>query len=142
MCLIKQFYDITFCVKSQHNQSEILAFVWTILTRPKQDRGVIFEARCYKGSSTAKFSLAAIFGGRGLIVFDSFQGIPDNAERLVHGARAVMRTPKNRSDRLSEWANRLKEGRGTNKAIVAVANKNARVIWAALHSGESYRQAA
>lgn len=78
--LIKQFYVVTFCVESPHTQTEILAFVRTILTRPREDRGVIVEAGCYKGSSTAKFSLAADLVGRDLVIFDSFQGIPDNSE--------------------------------------------------------------
>jgi transposase len=56
---------------------------------------------------------------------------------LVHGARAVLRTARNRTDRLSEWANLVHARRGANKAIVAVANKNARVIWAVLRRGES-----
>jgi O-methyltransferase len=42
--------------------------------------GVVVEPGCYKGSSTAKFSLIARKAGRDLVVFDSFQGIPDNAE--------------------------------------------------------------
>jgi O-methyltransferase len=42
--------------------------------------GVIVEAGCYKGGSTAKFSLMAEKVNRDLVVFDSFQGIPENAE--------------------------------------------------------------
>ena len=38
------------------------------------------EAGSFKGGSTAKFSLAAAVKGRELVVFDSFQGIPDNSE--------------------------------------------------------------
>jgi len=40
------------------------------------------------------------------------------------------------------WVNELRERRGYNRATVAVANKNARVIWAVLISGEAYRAAA
>jgi hypothetical protein len=36
----------------------------------------------------------------------------------------------------------LRQRRGHNRATVAVANKNARVIWAVLSSGEPYRTAA
>jgi transposase len=61
---------------------------------------------------------------------------------LVHGARAVVRTAKRKSDHYSQWVNELHERRGHNKAIVAVANKNARVIWAVLSSGEPYRATA
>jgi len=38
--------------------------------------------------------------------------------------------------------NELRQRRGYNRATVAVANKNARVIWAVLTSGEPYRAAA
>lgn len=58
---------------------------------------------------------------------------------LVHGARAVVRTAKNKTDARSRWANDLHQRRGHNKAVVAVANKNARIIWAVLSSGEPYR---
>jgi O-methyltransferase len=52
----------------------------TILSLPPQMPGVVVEAGCFKGGSTAKFSLAAHLAGRELVVFDSFQGIPDNEE--------------------------------------------------------------
>ena len=60
---------------------------------------------------------------------------------LVHGARAVVRTAPNKNDQLSTWVNDLRERRGYNRATVAVANKNARIIWAVLRSGEPYRAA-
>jgi transposase len=44
--------------------------------------------------------------------------------------------------RESMWVNELRQRRGYNRATVAVANKNARVIWAVLTSGEPYRPAA
>ena len=62
---------------------EVLAYVTTILKLPKTTEGCIVECGCYKGSSTAKFSLAAKYSGRKLVVFDSFEGIPENDER--HG---------------------------------------------------------
>lgn len=60
---------------------------------------------------------------------------------LVHGARAVVRTAAGKTDRFSLWINDLKERRGMNRAIIAVANRNARIIWALLNSGEEYRPA-
>ena len=36
---------------------------------------------------------------------------------------------------------RIKLARGYNKAAVALANKNARIIWALLTRGENYRPA-
>src|SRR5262245_28072746 len=61
---------------------------------------------------------------------------------LVHGARAVVRTAPNKHDPISRFANEVRARRGFNRATVAVANKNARIIWAVLHSGEPYRHAA
>jgi transposase len=61
---------------------------------------------------------------------------------LVHGGRAVVRTATNKTDPLNQWVNQLRERRGYNRTAVAVANKNARIIWAVLRSGEPYRAAA
>lgn len=61
---------------------------------------------------------------------------------LVHGARAVVRTAVNKGDALNAWVNELRERRGFNRATVAVANKNARIIWAVLRTGEPCRAAA
>ena len=49
------------------------------------------------------------------------------------------RTARRKSDPASEWVNQLRERRGYNRAAVAVANKNARVIWALLQHGGEYR---
>lgn len=58
---------------------------------------------------------------------------------LVHGARAVVRTAPNKTDHNNQWVNQLRQRRGFNRATVAVANKNARIIWAVLRTGEPYR---
>lgn len=58
---------------------------------------------------------------------------------LVHGARAVVRTAGQQQSPFNQWVNQLKERRGYNKATVAVANKNARIIWAVLRTGSEYR---
>jgi len=41
--------------------------------------------------------------------------------------------------RSEQWVNQLRQRRGFNRATVAVANKNARIIWAVLRTGEPYR---
>ena len=61
---------------------------------------------------------------------------------LIHGGRSVVNHVDNKKDVRSLWAKRIKDERGRNKATVAVANKNARIILAMLKSGEDYRQAA
>ncbi len=80
MRLLKQLYVISFKIDSPHTQEEVLSYIQTILSLPRHSKGVVVEAGCYKGSSTAKFSLAAAMAGKELVVFDSFQGMPDHNE--------------------------------------------------------------
>ena len=61
---------------------------------------------------------------------------------LIHGARSALCRVERRTDRRSVWASRLKLKRGFNVTGVALANKNARVIWALLSRGADYRPAA
>jgi transposase len=58
---------------------------------------------------------------------------------LVHGARAVLRTAPKKNDPLSKWAIDVQDRRGAGKAIVAVANKNARIIFALLRNETEFR---
>jgi transposase len=57
---------------------------------------------------------------------------------LIHGARAVVAQAEHRDDRLSRWVNGIKARAGANVAAVALANKNARVIWALLTRDAPY----
>lgn len=57
---------------------------------------------------------------------------------LIHGARAVMRQLARRSDATSRWVMALKVRRGFNKAVVALAAKQARIVWALLATGRPY----
>jgi transposase len=59
---------------------------------------------------------------------------------LVHGARSVVKTCENKTDKRSVWVADKKYRCGYNKATVALANKNARIIWAVLATGECYRK--
>lgn len=61
---------------------------------------------------------------------------------LVHGARAALRVMRTKEDKKSRWATKILDTRGHNKACVALANKNARQVWAILKKGEQYRAAA
>ena len=47
-------------------------------------------------------------------------------------------TAAKRHDRISQWLVQLKERVGWQKAVVALANKNARVVWAVLTSGAAF----
>jgi len=57
---------------------------------------------------------------------------------LIHGARAVVRQVGEKQDRLSCWIRRLVARRGMNKAVVALANKNARVAFAIIYNDQTY----
>jgi len=57
---------------------------------------------------------------------------------LIQGAKAAVRTSEKRSDRLSQWVTQLKARVGWQKAVVALANKNARILWAILTRGERF----
>jgi len=61
---------------------------------------------------------------------------------LIHGARAVMRQLGKRQDATSRWVTALKARRGFNKAVVALAAKQARILWALLATGQPYQPAA
>lgn len=61
---------------------------------------------------------------------------------LIHGGRSVVLYAKKKTDKRSEWIQQKEKTIGINKAAVAVANKNARIVWKLLTSGESYKTAA
>jgi transposase len=58
---------------------------------------------------------------------------------MVHGARAVVRYCANKDDAFSGWLQRLLTRRHKNVAVVAVANRNARIAWALLTHGAVFR---
>ena len=60
---------------------------------------------------------------------------------LVHGARAVVSRAEGKDDCLSRWINRIRAERGFNKAVVALANKLARIGWAVLRHKTVYQPA-
>jgi transposase len=58
---------------------------------------------------------------------------------LVLGARSVLQNAASKSDAVSRWAVQLAARVGYWKAIVAIAAKNARMCWAVLARGESFK---
>ena len=77
---------------------------------------------------------------------DTLLGISKRGDRyvrslLVHGARAVVSRAEHKDDRLSLWINHIRVKRGFNKAVVALANKMARMGWAVLANKTVYRAA-
>jgi transposase len=60
---------------------------------------------------------------------------------LIHGARAVLRHATRQTDARSRWLLALMRRRGRNVAVVALAKKHARILWALMTREEDYRQA-
>jgi transposase len=60
---------------------------------------------------------------------------------LVLGATAVIRYYRNKPE-LAGWINALLLRRPARVVTIAVANKMARIAWAVMSRGESFRQAA
>jgi len=58
---------------------------------------------------------------------------------LIQGAWSVVRNADKNDDRMSRWARQLVERRGKHKAVVAVANKMARIMWSMLYHQTEYR---
>jgi len=58
---------------------------------------------------------------------------------LVHGARAVVAALKEKQDHVSCWIRNLVERRGYLRAVVALAARNARLIWTLMIKGEDYK---
>jgi len=57
---------------------------------------------------------------------------------LIHGARAVIRFAENKAEPES-WLRKLMARRNKNVAAVALANKNARIVWALLAKDRMFR---
>jgi transposase len=57
---------------------------------------------------------------------------------LVQGARSVVASAAKRSDPISRWIVQLLARVGWQKTLVAVANKNARILWAVLAKGRNF----
>lgn len=79
--LLRQHYLTSSRIDSRHTTEEMLTFIREILAIPHSVSGCIVHAGSYKGSDSAKFSLAARLVGRRLVVCDSFKGLPANNER-------------------------------------------------------------
>jgi transposase len=80
-------------------------------------------------------------GGKSLLLGISKRGDRYLRTLLIHGARAVMSRVNKTKGPQNIWLKQLMERRGNNKASVALANKNARVIWALMAKGAAYQPA-
>jgi len=80
-------------------------------------------------------------GGKPRLLGISKRGDSYLRSLLVHGARSAIITARKKSDRKSRWVTEKVKTRGHNRACVALANKNARIVWALMTKGVEYKQA-
>jgi transposase len=66
------------------------------------------------------------------------KGDPYLRTLMILGARSVIQTAKNKTDRFSLWVNQLYQRVGYGKALVAIASKNARAVWAMLSKQQKF----
>ena len=78
-------------------------------------------------------------GGKPRLLGISKRGDVYLRKLLVHGARATLRWLETKTDDRSRWVRALIARRGKNRAAVALAKKNARMVWALLAYNQEYR---
>lgn len=107
-------------------------------------RSVIGDGRAYSRGRDVSASIGLVplqysSGGKNVLLGISKRGNKYLRKQLVHGARSVVLQAANKEDPLSRWVNRIREERGWNKAVVALANKMARIGWAVLRHNTYYQ---
>jgi len=78
-------------------------------------------------------------GGKSMLLGISKRGDTYLRMLLIHGARAVIRVAERKVGYAESWLARLIGRRHPNVAAVALANKNARVVWALLRHDRIYQ---
>lgn len=77
-------------------------------------------------------------GGKQTLLGISKRGDTYLRTLMIHGARAVVRVAENKAEPES-WMRKLMAKRNKNVAAVALANKNARIVWALLANDRTFR---
>ncbi len=57
---------------------------------------------------------------------------------LIQGAKSIVLTAQKRNDPISRWVLQIRQRSGWQKAVVALANKNARILWAVFVRGKAF----
>ncbi len=77
-------------------------------------------------------------GGKQMLLGISKRGDTYLRTLMIHGARAVLRIAEIKAEPES-WMRKLMARRNRNVAAVALANKNARIVWALLANNRTFR---
>ena len=78
-------------------------------------------------------------GGKPMLLGISKRGDAYLRTLLIHGARSVIRVVERKAEHAQNWLMQLIGRRHKNIATVALANKNARIVWALLAQGRNYQ---
>ncbi len=103
----------------------------------------IGDAKCFKNGRQLAAWLGLVprqhsSGGKTLLQGISKRGDSYLRTLLIHGARSVVRVASGKKTPLHCWAKNLVDRRNKNIAAVALANKNARLVWALLAHNRDY----
>lgn len=104
----------------------------------------IGDAKCFKNGRQLAAWLGLVpkqhsSGGKPTLLGISKRGDCYLRTLLIHGARAVLRFAQGASTVKNAWLGQLLERRNKNIAAVALANKNARIVWALLAHDRMFR---
>ena len=78
-------------------------------------------------------------GGKPTLLGISKRGDSYFRTLLIHVGRSVVRVASKYQDKRNQWINKIKQRRGEDISNVAVANKNARIVWTLLTNKQDYR---
>jgi transposase len=103
----------------------------------------ISDAKCFENGRQLAAWLGLVphqhsSGGKQKLMGISKRGDTYLRTLLIHGARAVIRVAERKIGQGESWLARLMGRRNKNVAAVALANKNARIVWALLAHGRDY----
>jgi transposase len=140
---LKQLQDWS---EQQTEQIQQLAHTAPLCRRLMKERGIgpltasaytatLGDPRHYRNGRQVAAALGLVprqhsSGGKPVLLGISKRGDAYLRTLLIHGARAVLRYAPGKTDPLSLWLQQLAKRVGVNRAAVALANKNARRLWA------------
>lgn len=109
--LLFQMYWVKSKIHCATSPYEYVQMARAILEVPSQVKGAVAECGCWKGGSTASLSLVCALTGRKLLVFDSFQGLPEPQEgdRVHHSPHMNKTIPYVKGDYSSAGLEEVKK---------------------------------
>ena len=102
------------------------------------------DAKCFESGRQLAAWLGLVprqhsSGGKPTLLGISKRGDSYLRTLLIHGARAVIRVAERKASHAGSWLAQLMGRRHPNVAAVALANKNARIVWALLAHQREYQ---